>query len=95
MLSSAQGMNSRMYMELSILSLLECDPTGLMVGAVIEKNGQVLGVGFKTAEAHAERTAIESALSAGYDLSGSTLFTTHEPSARLSNLRKASFNVTH
>lgn len=52
-----------------------------LVGAVIEKDGVILGEGFheKYGGLHAERQAIQNALERGNDISGSTLFVTLEP----------------
>ncbi len=52
-----------------------------LVGAVIEKNGVVLGEGFheKCGGLHAERQAIKDAFEKGNDISGATIFVTLEP----------------
>ncbi len=51
------------------------------VGAVIEKNGEILGIGVhkKAGYPHAEREAIKDALKRGKDISGSTIYVTLEP----------------
>ena len=51
------------------------------VGAVIEKNGEILGIGShkKAGCPHAEREAIKDALKRGKDISGSTMYITLEP----------------
>lgn len=52
-----------------------------MVGAVIVRDGKVIGKGFhlKAGEAHAEVNAINDARRNGYDPSGSTIYVTLEP----------------
>jgi len=52
-----------------------------MVGAVLVKDGQVLGEGWheRYGEPHAERNAIDAARQAGADLRGATLYVTLEP----------------
>ena len=52
-----------------------------MVGAVIVKNGEVIGRGFhrKAGEAHAEINALADARNHGYDTSGATIYVTLEP----------------
>ncbi len=50
-----------------------------MVGAVIEKDGFIVSVGHRQPGLHAERAAIEAALSNGIDLQGSTIYSTLEP----------------
>lgn len=54
-----------------------------VVGAVIVKNGKVIGEGFheKFGENHAEKNAIIHAEKNGYDVSGGTIFVTLEPCA--------------
>lgn len=51
------------------------------VGAVIVKNGQVIGRGYhkKAGLPHAEREAIKDAILKGYDITGSTMYVTLEP----------------
>ncbi|WP_457643048.1 bifunctional diaminohydroxyphosphoribosylaminopyrimidine deaminase/5-amino-6-(5-phosphoribosylamino)uracil reductase RibD [Persephonella sp.] len=51
------------------------------VGAVIVKNGKILGKGYhkKAGMPHAEREAIKDAESKGFDISGSTMYVTLEP----------------
>src|SRR5471032_2748877 len=53
------------------------------VGAVIERDGQVLATGFRTKDRHAERVAIETAKSNGVNLAGATLYATLEPCVRV------------
>ncbi len=52
-----------------------------MVGAILEKNGEVIGRGYHHAagEAHAEINAIRDALNSKIDPAGSTLYVTLEP----------------
>jgi diaminohydroxyphosphoribosylaminopyrimidine deaminase/5-amino-6-(5-phosphoribosylamino)uracil reductase len=52
-----------------------------MVGAVIVKEGKIIGVGWhrKFGEKHAEVNAIEDAKAKGYDLRGATMYVTLEP----------------
>ena len=51
------------------------------VGAVIEKNGEILGIGAhkKAGCPHAEREAIEDAIKRGKNIEGSTMYVTLEP----------------
>ena len=51
------------------------------VGAVIEKNGEILGIGVhkKAGSPHAEREAIADALKRGKDIKGATMYITLEP----------------
>ncbi|MCD8020073.1 MAG: bifunctional diaminohydroxyphosphoribosylaminopyrimidine deaminase/5-amino-6-(5-phosphoribosylamino)uracil reductase RibD [Clostridiales bacterium] len=52
-----------------------------MVGAVIVRDGEILGEGWheQYGQLHAERNAIAHAKAAGYDLAGSTIYVTLEP----------------
>ena len=52
-----------------------------MVGAVIVRDGKVIGEGFhrKAGEAHAEINAINDAISRGHDIENSTIYVTLEP----------------
>jgi len=52
-----------------------------MVGAVIVKNGEIIGVGWhkKFGEKHAEVNAIEDAKVKGHDVKGATMYVTLEP----------------
>jgi len=52
-----------------------------MVGAVIVKDGEILGVGWhqRFGEKHAEVNAIEDAKAKGYDVRGATMYVTLEP----------------
>lgn len=52
-----------------------------MVGAVIVRDGEILGEGWheRYGELHAERNAIAHAKAAGHDLKGSTIYVTLEP----------------
>ncbi|BAD84613.1 riboflavin biosynthesis protein RibD [Thermococcus kodakarensis KOD1] len=52
-----------------------------MVGAVIVKDGKIIGVGWhrKFGEKHAEINAIEDAKAKGYDVRGATMYVTLEP----------------
>ena len=52
-----------------------------MVGAVIVKEGRIIGRGFhrKAGEAHAEINAINNAVNQGEELSGATIYVTLEP----------------
>jgi diaminohydroxyphosphoribosylaminopyrimidine deaminase/5-amino-6-(5-phosphoribosylamino)uracil reductase len=54
-----------------------------MVGAVLVRDGDVIGEGFHAAlgELHAERAAIEDARARGEDVTGSTIYVTLEPCA--------------
>ena len=52
-----------------------------MVGAVIEKDGRIIGEGFhrRAGEAHAEVNAVNDAVSKGFDVAGATCYVTLEP----------------
>lgn len=72
-------MNNQDYMQLAIEEMRRSNGRGPMVGAVIEKDGLVVAVGHRQPGLHAERVAIEGALSNGIDLKGSTIYSTLEP----------------
>ena len=52
-----------------------------MVGAVIVKNGEIIGQGYhkKAGSAHAEVEAVKDAHSKGYDIEGADMYVTLEP----------------
>lgn len=76
--SDAHHLNLAARLALRGLGLVEPNP---MVGAVLVKDGGVIGLGHhrRFGDLHAERDAIESARRRGHDPAGSTLFVTLEP----------------
>lgn len=70
-------------MELAIEEMESCASNGPKVGAVLIKNGHVIGRGHKEPSIHAERAAIDSATMNGHDMSEAVLFTTLEPCVSL------------
>jgi len=78
MLPSKQYLDLAARLALRGMGLVEPNP---MVGAVLVKDGRVIGVGHhrRFGHLHAEREALESARRQGHDPRGSTLYVTLEP----------------
>lgn len=75
------------YMEESYNQL--CKSTAkIKVGAIIVLNKSIISYGFRDNGIHAERMAIESAKSNGFELDEAILFTTLEPCIEISNTQK-------
>jgi diaminohydroxyphosphoribosylaminopyrimidine deaminase/5-amino-6-(5-phosphoribosylamino)uracil reductase len=78
------------WMELAIAEARKCPEGVPKVGAVIIKNNHLIGSGYRAKDntnIHAEHSAIEDALSKGFKLKGSTVYTTLEPCSVLSGER--------
>lgn len=78
------------WMKLAIAEALKCPEGVPRIGTVIVKDDTVIGAGYRGKSSlaiHAEHSAIEEAVTNGFKLKGSTLFTTLEPCSRLSGVR--------
>jgi diaminohydroxyphosphoribosylaminopyrimidine deaminase/5-amino-6-(5-phosphoribosylamino)uracil reductase len=70
-------------MALAIEEMQLSSGRGPKVGAVLAKDGRVLSKGHRQTNLHAERDALQKAISAGMDVRGSTIYTTLEPCVNL------------
>lgn len=71
------------YMKLAFAEMLK-STTDTKVGCVIVKDNEVIAMGYKTKEEHAERMAIQSAIKNGKNIKNAILFTTLEPCIKMS-----------
>lgn len=79
----------REYMALAIEEMQRSSGRGPKVGAVLIKDGSVLAKGYRQTNLHAERDAIEKAVSAGVSTRGSTIYTTLEPCVNLGGKKES------
>jgi len=66
-------------MEIAVDEMRKCEGRGPRVGVVIEREGKIISIGHRSPGLHAERAAVQEALSRGIDLRGATLYSTLEP----------------
>ena len=72
-------MGERDCMHEAITEMEKSESERHKIGAVIVKNNEIIGRGFKTAKLHAERMAITDAKEKGHSVKDTTLYTTLEP----------------
>ncbi len=79
----------REFMALAIQEMQSSLGRGPKVGAVLVKDGSVLTKGHRQTNLHAERNAIENAISSGISTQGSTIYTTLEPCVNLGGTKES------
>lgn len=79
----------REFMDLAIQEMKLSSGRGPKVGAVLVKDGCVLATGHRQINLHAERDAIEKAISSGVSTQGSTIYSTLEPCVNLGGKRES------
>ena len=77
------------YMALAIEEMQLSSGRGPKVGAVLVKDGCVLAKGCRQTNLHAERDAIEKAVSASINMRGSTIYTSLEPCVNLGGKKES------
>ena len=79
MTEDSTTVRKQVFMQQAIEAMRLSKGHGPMVGAVIEKDGVIVSAGHRQPGLHAERAAIEAALSNGVDLQSATIYSTLEP----------------